>query len=91
MVPSPSQRPVRLGIDLDNTLVCYDQLCWQLAVDRGWIAAHIPIGKTAVRNELRRLGREPDWTALQGEIYGPLMRDAVPFPGALEALQRIHS
>jgi hypothetical protein len=85
------QRPASLGVDLDNTLVCYDQLCWRLAVERGWIAADIPPRKTAVRNELRRLGREPNWTALQGEIYGPLMTEAVPFPGALDAFRDCHA
>lgn len=77
---------MRIGIDLDNTLVCYDQLFWRLAVDRGWIPAGIPARKDCVRDELRRRGREDDWVILQGEVYGSGMTAAVPFPGALEAL-----
>lgn len=81
---------MRIGIDLDNTLVCYDQLFWRLAVERGWIASTIPARKELVRDELRRLGRESDWTLLQGEVYGSRMCEATPFPHALEALQDFH-
>lgn len=79
-----------LGIDLDNTLVCYDQLFWQLACERGWIPKSVPCRKECVRDELRRQGREADWTLLQGEVYGPRMVDAVLFPHVLSALQDLH-
>lgn len=77
---------MNLGIDLDNTLVCYDRLFWQLANERGLIDATVPCRKERVRDELRRTGRESDWTLLQGEVYGPRMIDAEAFPGALAAL-----
>ncbi len=80
---------MRLGIDLDNTLVCYDQLFWQLAAERGWIDPQIPARKERVRDELRRLGREQDWILLQGEVYGSRMNDAAPFPDALAAVQQL--
>lgn len=75
---------MRIGIDLDNTLVCYDPLFWTLAVERGWISASIPPRKEKVRDELRRLGREADWTWLQGEVYGSRMAQAAAFPQAVE-------
>lgn len=77
---------MRIGIDLDNTLVCYDRLFRQLAAERGWISPEVPARKEMVRDSLRRLGREADWTLLQGEVYGPRMIDAEPFPEALGAL-----
>ena len=80
-----------LGIDLDNTIVCYDQLFWRLACERGWISSSVPCRKECVRDELRRLGREADWTKLQGEVYGPLMTQATPFPGVLTALQHLRN
>lgn len=81
---------MRIGIDLDNTLVCYDQLFWQLAVDRGWISSQIPARKERVRDELRKMGREADWTRLQGEVYGPRMSDAVPFLNAITMIHGFH-
>ena len=78
-----------LGLDLDNTLVCYDQLFWRLATGREWIPAEIPCRKECVRDELRRRGRENDWVLLQGEVYGPRMVEASPFPQVLTALAQL--
>jgi len=78
---------MRIGIDFDNTLVCYDQLFWTLAHERGLIDDSIPHRKDAIRDDLRRRGLEPTWTAMQGEAYGPRIVDAKPFPGAIQALQ----
>lgn len=71
---------MRIGIDLDNTLADYARplarLCAEYGVDPG---AGDP--KLALRDFLRGEAREPEWTRLQGEIYGPLMQEAVPFAG----------
>lgn len=77
---------MRIGIDFDNTLVCYDQLFWKLASDRNLIAATVPMRKDAVRDELRRRGLEPEWTKLQGQAYGSRILEAAPFPGVIQAL-----
>jgi hypothetical protein len=79
---------MRIGVDFDNTLVCYDGVFHAAAVARGLVPAELPIGKDSVRDYLRRGGREDDWTELQGYIYGPGLRDAPAFPGALEFLRR---
>src|SRR5204863_5483447 len=39
-----------------------------------------------VRDHLRSIGREPDWTELQGIAYGPRIVDANPYPGVLDFL-----
>jgi hypothetical protein len=77
----------RIGIDFDNTLVCYDPLFHRLAVARGLIPTEVPPTKGEIRGFLRRAGREADWTALQGEVYGEQILEAEPFPGALEFLR----
>jgi hypothetical protein len=79
---------VRIGVDFDNTIVCYDDLFWKVATERGLIPAGLPAAKDAVRAHLRRDGREQAWTEMQGHVYGPRMREARPFPGALELLAR---
>ena len=61
---------MRIGIDFDNTIACYDGVFHAAAVARGLIPAEIPTDKTSVRNHLRAIGREPDWTELQGYVYG---------------------
>lgn len=76
-----------IGIDFDNTLVCYDGLFQRAALDQQLIPATLPPNKNAVRDYLRRVGREDDWTQLQGVVYGPRLKEAAAFPGALAFLQ----
>jgi hypothetical protein len=73
-----------IGIDFDNTIVCYDQVFHQVAVEQGLIPSHLPAHKGAVRDYLRRSDREDAWTEMQGYVYGKRMQDASPFPGVLQ-------
>lgn len=73
-----------VGIDFDNTIVSYDALFHSVAVDKSLVPPELTPTKLAVRDHLRRVGREDDWTELQGHVYGPGMRNAVPFPGVLD-------
>ena len=73
-----------IGVDLDNTIVCYDELLRAVALEQGLIPQSLPASKQAVRDWLRRVGQEEAWTELQGYTYGPRMQDAHPFPGVLE-------
>ncbi len=76
-----------LGIDFDNTIVCYDALFHRVALEDGWIPASLPANKSDVRNHLRRIGREDVWTEMQGRVYGPRLAEAEPFPGVLDFLR----
>ena len=76
-----------LGIDFDNTIVCYDALFHALALERGLIHVDLPATKAHVRDHLRAVGREEKWTKLQGIAYGPRIGDADPFPGVIEFLR----
>ena len=77
---------MRIGIDFDNTLACYDELFWELACEGGLVDASIPHRKDAVRDHLRRANLESTWTALQGQAYGPRILEADPFPGSVSAV-----
>jgi len=79
-----------LGLDFDNTLIRYDSLFHQVALERAWIPADTPQDKVAVRDYLRAVGREDDWTLLQGVVYGTRILDAEPFEGVLDTLARLH-
>jgi hypothetical protein len=79
---------VLIGIDFDNTIVCYDRLFRAVAVERGLIPTTVPASKQAVRDWLRQSGRESDWTELQGIVYGSRMADADMFPGVQSFFRR---
>ena len=76
--------PLVIGVDFDNTIVCYDALFHKVCRERGLIPEHVPANKSDVRNHLRRVGREDDWTEIQGYVYGARMAEAAPFPGVKE-------
>lgn len=78
-----------IGVDFDNTIVCYDQVFHLVAVEQGLIPPEVPVSKGEVRDYLRQYGREDDWTELQGYVYAVRMQDATPFPCALECLARL--
>src|SRR5262249_32927807 len=70
-----------VGVDFDNTIVCYDNLFHSAARERNLIPSDIPRNKTAIRDFLRKNGQEDQWTELQGYVYGDGMRDAEAFHG----------
>lgn len=79
-----------IGIDFDNTMVCYDSLFHRLTLERKWISDAVPPAKDKVRDHLRARGMEEQWIELQGEVYGPKMKEASLFPGVLDFIRRCH-
>jgi len=60
-----------VGVDLDNTIVCYDRLFHAGALRRGLIDETVPPQRLAVRKAVREsAGGEQAWQALQAEVYG---------------------
>jgi hypothetical protein len=76
-----------IGVDFDNTIVCYDGVFDAAARERGVIESGPTRTKGQLRDELRAQDREDEWTELQGYVYGPGMELAHPFDGALEFLR----
>jgi hypothetical protein len=75
--------PFVIGIDLDNTLVCYDRLFHLAAREEGLIEPSVPGNKEQIKQAIRLL---PDgerlWTRLQVIVYGPRIQAATLFDGA---------
>lgn len=71
-----------IGVDLDNTLVCYDELFHLVACEEGLIDSAMPRSKEKIRDEIRLLpDGENRWTRLQAIVYGPRMHAARLFDG----------
>ena len=79
--------PRVLGVDFDNTLICYDEVFHRLAVEAGLVDPGSPPRQKAVREAARR-SPEGDvaWQRLQGAAYGPRIQEARPAEGALAFL-----
>jgi hypothetical protein len=84
--PLQALRPqsLRIGVDFDNTIICYDQAFAAQAREKNLLPAGVAPTKLAIRDFLRAAGREDEWTRLQGEVYGPGILAAEPFAGVAE-------
>lgn len=80
-----------LGIDFDNTVICYDRVFHRLGMEAGLVPAAPSLSQKAVR-EAARNSAEGDlaWQRLQGAAYGPRLGQAEPFPGVLRVLAQCH-
>jgi hypothetical protein len=74
---------MRIGLDLDNTLIGYDEAFAKVAAELGFIESGWSGNKSELRSLLRaRAGGEQDWQRVQGQVYGPRLSLARPLPGA---------
>ena len=77
-----------IGIDLDNTLVCYDELFHSTASEEALIGPRTPKSKERIRDSIRLLpDGETKWTRLQAIVYGPRMSGATAFAGSGDFLR----
>jgi hypothetical protein len=78
---------MRVGIDFDNTIACYDDSMHRRALQQGLIEPALPRNKRLIRDAIRSLeDGESKWRGLQVFCYGPGMPDARPMPGVKEFL-----
>jgi hypothetical protein len=78
---------VRIGIDFDNTIICYDKVFAAVARERGLVPEGWEGLKTDLRDHLRsRPGGELAWQGLQGFVYGKGIGGAEIYPGVREFL-----
>jgi hypothetical protein len=78
---------MRIGIDFDNTIICYDGLFQAVAREKNLIPAEVAADKGSVRDYLRKIGKEDHWTKLQGLVYGKYLHMAAPYPGIIDFLR----
>jgi hypothetical protein len=72
---------MRIGIDFDHTIVCYDGVFYRAALDLGLIPADLATSKNGVRDYLNNSGQAEAFTKLQGHVYGSRMDLASCYPG----------
>ena len=78
------KKKINIGIDFDNTIICYDRVFNIVANEEKLIPEELSFGKSYVRNYLRKMDKEEEWTKLQGYVYGTRLFDAYPFEGVKE-------
>ncbi|MGB2051385.1 MAG: haloacid dehalogenase-like hydrolase, partial [Candidatus Puniceispirillaceae bacterium] len=73
---------MRVGIDIDNTIICYDKAFASLAKKTGF---DVPssASKQEVKAWFHQQGLHEEFTILQGQIYGQFISMAHIFEGVL--------
>jgi hypothetical protein len=83
------RKAVRIGLDFDNTIICYDAVFTQAAIQRGLLPQGFRGNKQFVRDEIRRRPEgDLAWQGLQGYVYGKGIVGAHPFAGVDGFLRR---
>jgi hypothetical protein len=78
-----------IGIDFDNTIICYDALLFRLAVERQFVPPTARPSKKYIRDQIRTLpDGDVEWQQLQAVMYGPAIGEAVLTPGVAGFIRR---
>jgi hypothetical protein len=76
-----------IGVDLDNTLINYDDVFLETAVAQGVLQAETISGKEEIRDTLRQLPEgDIKWQKIQAQVYGSGIKDATPMEGVVQFL-----
>jgi hypothetical protein len=76
---------LRIGIDFDNTIACYDQAFAEVATLMGFQSSHEVATKVKVKQIIQNSpGGDLHWQSLQGQVYGRHMLLAKVFAGVHE-------
>src|SRR5690349_10199333 len=78
---------MKIGIDFDNTIICYDEVFLTVAKSWQMVPADFQGKKTELREAIWNSSHgDTGWQRLQGKVYGEFIHTASPFPGILEFL-----
>lgn len=80
---------MRVGLDFDNTIACYDSVFPDISKALGFVSD----AWSGTKSELKKyLLLQPDgeykWQKIQGQVYGKYMQQAQLFPGVANFLYR---
>lgn len=75
-----------IGIDFDNTIICYDEVFYREAVQHGWIHNNFPRNKKLIRDYIWRTKGDNAWQRLQAIAYGQKINDALLIKGVKDFL-----
>lgn len=79
---------MRIGIDLDNTIINYERAFAAAAAGLG-LSRVDGAGKTELRDRIRELeAGEEQWQRVQAQVYGPGIGAALPYDGVAAFFER---
>ena len=83
--------PLKIGFDLDNTIINYDRAFHELACENGWIQHNVPVDKVQVQQHIRQLADGQNlWEQAQAMVYGPRIQRSTLNEGVTACLHELH-
>ena len=80
-----------IGIDLDNTIISYDEAFRRIAAEWGLVETPQGTSKARIRDKIRELpDGENHWQEAQAVVYGPRIDDARSMPGVWDFFKQCH-
>jgi hypothetical protein len=77
-----------IGVDLDNTIINFNELIYQISLEKGLIPINIPKDKKNIRDVIRNLpSGDIKWQKIQSIVYGEKIFQASLFPGVVYFFQ----
>jgi hypothetical protein len=81
-----------IGLDLDNTIISYDELFVKLLMEMGWGNFPEATTKSQVKRVLLTLPEgQLKWEQLQALAYGPRLKEACFFEGFQDFIRETHA
>ena len=77
---------MKIGFDFDNTIIDYSNIFWNRKINN-LIPENIEPTKSSVKRYLHSLGKEKEFTKIQGLVYGKEIFRAKPAKNILEILK----
>ena len=82
--------PLIIGIDFDNTLVCYNKSIFHISKKIFAVSDELNT-KSKIKEYITDSYGNLAWTKFQGELYGPGMQFAEPYENAVKTLSDLSS
>ncbi|MFT6604126.1 MAG: hypothetical protein ACJARO_001645, partial [Bacteriovoracaceae bacterium] len=73
---------MKIGFDLDNTIIDYNSSFFSIAIEKGWVPKSEVLSKSQLREFLiQEDGHDERWQVLQSLVYGPQINRAKIYEG----------
>ncbi len=79
--PIVLERDLIIDVDFDNTIINYGNLFFEAGLSLGVLPNNAGSSKKSIREYLIGIGREEDWTRIQGLVCGDYIRKATMMDG----------
>lgn len=81
-----------IGLDFDNTIVCYEDIFQNLAEQNNWIQSEKKLTKSDIKDKILSLKNGLfKWKTMQSLVYSDLISSATPMQGVFDFIKKCNN